>query len=752
MAVAFDGRGVRKAFMADASLATAIPSPPSYLPRLLRLTLKEMRETLRDRRTIMTLLLMPILLYPLLTLTFQRFVLSTVSNAQLEYLLGIESRGTERIITECLRSAEITRRIRGKVEKANGAKPPPEAPLLKYELTDFLEREVREHRLDVGLRLRRNSTVQLNPNGDIAVDIELIYQPGNKIGERAAEYLEGLFRDASEGFLQFRLLRLGLAQRAQPVQLQMVPLRDPAEVQNQMLSAIIPVVLILMTITGAVYPAIDLTAGERERGTLEMLVAAPVPRLGLLFAKYVAVLSVAFLTAAINLGAMSITLLVSGMGKLLFGESGLSPLAIFEVFCLLILFASFFSAVLLTVTSFARSFKEAQAYLIPLMLVSLGPGLVGLLPGIKLAGALQVAPLVNVVLLSRDLLQGQASILSGVLVVGSTLLYAAAALALAARIFGTHAILYESQTAWADLFRKPDQPQAAPQVASAMLCLALLFPICFVLKGVLGQIGGTNIESQLLLTSLSTFGAFMVLPWWAARAGNVSSALAFPFRYPGVLAILGAVLCGVSLWPFAHEIVVFLNELGLATIEKTQLQQAKELIERFRQAPLPLVLLTIAILPGVCEEFCFRGYLYRSLETRLKTWQTVVSTGVIFGLFHLVAVDHLAIERLVPTTFLGLILGWIRSRTGSIVPGMLLHVTHNGFVALGMYYEPQLKLQNWGLSTDEQQHLPWTWLLPALLISAIGASLIALGGAARRGVESDAPHKLQPNANGSAPE
>ena len=79
------------------------------------------------------------------------------------------------------------------------------------------------------------------------------------------------------------------------------------------LAALIPLVLVLMTVTGAVYPAIDLTAGERERGTLEMLIAAPVPRLGLLLAKYAAVLTVALLTALVNLAAMTITVHSTGL-------------------------------------------------------------------------------------------------------------------------------------------------------------------------------------------------------------------------------------------------------------------------------------------------------------------------------------------------------------------------------------------------------------------------------------------------------
>ncbi len=711
--------------------------PPSPIPRLLRLTLKEMRETLRDRRTIMTLLLMPVLLYPLLTLAFQRFVLSSASNLKVEYVLGFDSEEAGQMITECLRWGEgeqLRAQARAKSVTIELPRQPdakmPATPQIKYMITPHLEREVQDYRVDVGLRLKSPSVPRLDANSDIAINLELIYLPGNKLGERARDYLESLLNASSKSLLRYRLRTLGLRQRPEPIRIVDAPLRDPEEVHNQMLSAIIPVVLILMTITGAVYPAIDLTAGERERGTLEMLVAAPVPRLGLLFAKYVAVLSVAFLTAAINLGAMTVTLMVSGMGAMLFGERGLSLLTMIQVFGLLILFASFFSAVLLTVTSFARSFKEAQAYLIPLMLVSLGPGLTGLLPGIKLAGVLQVAPLVNVVLLARDLLQGQATLLSGALVVGSTLLYAAAALAVAARIFGGHAILYESQTAWSDLFRRPTEPQSAPQVAGAMLCLALLFPTCFVLKGVLAQLAGERIELQLLLNGVSTFAAFMLLPWWAASLGNVAFSLAFAMRPAKVLALLGGVLCGLSLWPFAHELILMLHDLGLVTIDESQFELAQKLIERCRQAPLALVLLTFAVLPGLCEEFCFRGYLFRSLETRLSGWQTVLATGAIFGLFHLVAVDHLALERLAPTTFLGIILGWIRWRTNSLWPGMCLHITHNGLLAGMFYYENQLKASGWDV--EGQQHLPWTWLAGAAIVVGAGLSLIAWSGAANR--------------------
>ena len=244
------------------------------------------------------------------------------------------------------------------------------------------------------------------------------------------------------------------------------------------LATLVPLVLILMTITGAVYPAIDLTAGERERGTLEALMAAPVPRLGLLFAKYVAVVTVAMLTALVNLAGMTVTVLSSGLGPVLFGERGLSLGAVVLVFGLLVLFAAFFSAVLLCVTSFARSFKEAQAYLIPLMLVSLAPGFLSVMPGLKLNAWLSVTPLANIVLLARDVLAGTCASAVGLVAVLSTCSVwrprrwrwppassAATRSSTAARAVG------------ATCFAGPIEPLAQPTLAGAMTCLALIVPL-----------------------------------------------------------------------------------------------------------------------------------------------------------------------------------------------------------------------------------------------------------------------------------
>jgi ABC-2 type transport system permease protein/sodium transport system permease protein len=316
--------------------------------------------------------------------------------------------------------------------------------------------------VDIGIRTRPAGGFELRLDRNAAVDWEILYREDSVVGLEAMRYLETACAAANARFLSLRLRMLRIRQRDMPVRPMPTAVRDPRPRKPTLLPGLVPLILILMTITGAVYPAIDVTAGERERGTLEILAAAPVRRLDLLFAKYVAVFTVATLTALVNLGSMATTLYVSGVGARLFRAENLSPLVFAQVLALLLLFAAFFSAVLLVLTSFARSFKEAQAYLVPLMLLALMPGILSLVPGLPLQGPLALVPLLNIALLTHDLLEGSASPGIAVIVVASTALYGVAALALAARIFGAEAVLYSQSAGWSDLFRRPRRRVTRP--------------------------------------------------------------------------------------------------------------------------------------------------------------------------------------------------------------------------------------------------------------------------------------------------
>jgi ABC-2 type transport system permease protein/sodium transport system permease protein len=695
----------------------------SSVGRLLRLTRKELSESLRDRRTLLTLVLMPLLLYPLLTIAFQQLMLSRRTEEAPAYRLGFVSRDEAESLMRYWARGRAHLAERHTPAGRGGQAPTLSAhlaplPELQPFLPDDLEDAVRRGAVDVGVRLRPPGAFLADPRRLLHVDCDLLYRTGSQRGREAALHLELLTADANAALVGRGMRNLRIPQRGDPVRAHALLVANEAGGRGSMVPVLVPLVLILMTMTGAVYPAIDLTAGERERGTLEILVAAPIPRMVVLLAKYAAVLTVALLTALVNLGSMTLTLRVTGIEAALFGAP-LGPLVLLQIFGLLLLFASFFSAVLLTLTSFARSFKEAQAYLIPLMLLCLLPGMMALFPGLGLNGPLAVVPLLNIVLLARDLLGGVASVAAAGIVVATTLIYALAAVAVAARIFGTEAVLTSEVSGWGDLFCRPTRWRPVAEPAGALLCLAVMFPAYFLLTTGLARVEGLDVSTRLGLSALVAAVLFGGFPLAAAWLGRVRLGTALRLRAPSWQACAAALLLGACLWPFAHEIALLLRQAGIETMHRETAERLRDFLQECRAYPVVLMVAVMALVPAVFEELFFRGYLFTALLGQgERPGRAIVGSAALFAVFHLLVRDSLAVERLVPSLLLGLVLAWLCYRSGSIVPGMILHALHNGLLVLLAYYEPELTARGWVPSAED--HLP-AWLLgPAAAGAALG--------------------------------
>ena len=227
-----------------------------------------------------------------------------------------------------------------------------------------------------------------------------------------------------------------------------------------------------------------------------------------------------------------------------------------------------------------------------------------------------VTPLVNILMLVARLAGGQVEPGLAVAAVLSTAFYVAAAIALAARIFGTDAILYGSQATWSDIFRRPAEPQKTASVAAAMLCLALMFPACFLLTNNLGRSRDASLSMKLLAISLITAGVFGGIPLVVATFGRVRASSGFGLVKARPLQFLAAALLGVSLWPVAHEIYLASVGLGMSSLGKEQFEQARQTLDALQSMPLWAILLTFAVVPAVFEEFFFRGFLFAALGRR----------------------------------------------------------------------------------------------------------------------------------------
>jgi ABC-2 type transport system permease protein/sodium transport system permease protein len=249
-----------------------------------------------------------------------------------------------------------------------------------------------------------------------------------------------------------------------------------------------------------------------------------------------------------------------------------------------------------------------------------------------------------------------------------------------------------------------------------------MFPLYFTISNSLYRVTWISPTVRLIASATVTALLFAGLPLLVGRVQNVVIREAFRLRGSHVLAFLSAAILGVSLWPMAHEIFLMNEILGLSSLSEERIKAAEELLESWRNVSPLLILFTLAVTPAICEEFFFRGYLFTAFRGRFSPTWTILITAVLFGVFHVVVTSSLAVERMLPSTFMGLILGWVCWRTGSAIPGMLLHACHNGLLLMIACYRDELILRGWGVA--ERSHLPTNWLLASAVGVAIGLVLL----------------------------
>ncbi|MEL6109409.1 MAG: CPBP family glutamic-type intramembrane protease [Planctomycetota bacterium] len=689
----------------DTALSPANDPPRTRVPfsvtQQIEFTRKELRETLRDRRTIITLMVMPLLLYPLLGLGLQFLAFQQVDKTTVDYRIAIATKAEAVWLTETLQRGELA------IENADSSIAPNVQLILPNDPGLFdLESTVTESAADLG--------IQIDLSEKPLARVKLYQNESSDRGREVARFVEKRFAAAHIAWIKDWAQSTG---REVPAFLEQrdVQLR-PAESGSAVLG-LLPLILLLMTVTGGVYPAIDLTAGERERNTMETLMALPVPRFRLLAAKYVAVVTVTMLTGLMNILAMSMTLYALQLDKSLLGDQGFTIALALKLFLALSVFALFYSAVLLLLTSSARSFKEAQAYLIPLLLLSIAPGLVVLMPGWDLATTTAAIPLVNILLLSQALLQGEVQQLPAVVAILSTILYGMSALSLAAQVFGNDAVAVGSRGGWAEFFRRPQTMSPGPSLSIALSTVALLFPAFFIASGILGRVENAA-TVRLASSAIMTVGLFVVVPWLVLRWRRHPVPDSLGVAKKGALLWAAALLLGLATWPWVFEIVVVAHGWGIRGFDPSQIENVEALLAGWKSVPLWVVVLCMGVVPGVCEELSFRGYLFGALKRHLGAAATITSSAIAFGLFHVVLAGGAAPERILPSTLMGLLLGWVAWQCKSSVPAIILHAVHNSTLLI-MVHSRDL-LAQWNIGQTEQQHLPALWLL----ISAV----LGLGG------------------------
>ncbi len=687
--------------------------------RIRTIYFKELIDILRDRRTLIAMIVVPIVLYPLLMLGSVQAVSYQHESLEQEVLvIGVAAESHRIMLSQLIRlDAAALAREKARFDPEDDVvrdlpKPLDDAKIQVFDSIDHLQRAIRERQVPVGIVFNGNTLVDsIEQQVNVHVHADYEEPRGTTAGRRVEELLLRTNKRMQDARLNERQLPKSFLE---PYTIESVDLSAPSSI----LGEILPLILILMTITGAIYPAIDLTAGERERGTLESLMACPVPVIDLIVGKFLVVTTVAILGAALNLGSVTATVYFGGFDKVIASTGGQVPIAkMLFILAALIPFAVLMSAIMIAVCSYARTFKEAQNYVTPVILAVLIPGGIAALPATRLEGMMLVMPVGNMVLLAKELLLGAAvGPWEVVMVLLSTSFYAGAAVAVAANIFGRESVVFADAGSLRGTFsRIMMKPSLRPSVSMSLLVTALLFPTWFFVQSAVSPATDESAVGLLYSTAWLMPLLFLVLPLVLLSYFKVDIANTLAMKMPQGWHMAAAVLIGLSAWVPAHEINVVQG--SLLGMPPSVAQSAERLAEAIKLIPPSTAWLLLALLPAVCEEILFRGFLLSGLRASNGKWPAILASAAIFGVF------HFFVFRFAVTAGLGVILGYLCWQSRSILPAMVAHALHN---TLGVLSVIKPEWQRWiGLPNDPDASSQWAHL-PLWLI-LVGSAVMLYG-------------------------
>ena len=349
------------------------------MKRTLTIFRKELKDTLRDRRTIFMMVVMPLLFIPLLfTMIFK------ITQAQKE---KAEARELRIAYVGKDYSPELFGmfHMEERLLLIQGIPPDSIAPMIRRE------------ELDGGIIIDQEFPQLIR--SDKQDTIRIVYKAAEEFGnveERLSEVIERY----DSMIVSERISRLNLDPNLfEAITIEKVDMASIQEKVAQAAGGFLPYIIIIFGFLGAMYPGIDLGAGEKERGTLETLLSSPANRLEIVLGKFGVVMLASIATALIAMLGIYFTVrafpeMPTRILDVIMDMLG--PRMILLILTLLLPIAAFFGAVILALSIYARSFKEAQSIITPLNIAIIVPAIIGLLPGIELNARTALIPILNV--------------------------------------------------------------------------------------------------------------------------------------------------------------------------------------------------------------------------------------------------------------------------------------------------------------------------------------------------------------------
>lgn len=353
--------------------------------------LKELKDTLRDRRTLIMMILIPVLVFPVIMNIFMK-VSSSFEKDAAEKILKIGFVGDAN--TLAIDNLINLPKSLGKHE------------LIPYATKSELVKDVKKDSIQIGFFVPVNAIALENQQKPALLEIHC---DASDIGvyERAENYVEYIEGAAKRK----RLAELKIDEsKLQPIVSSYQNVASDIEMIGKLAGGFLPYIFIAFGFIGCMYPAIDLFTGEKERGTVETLLTTPVPRWKILLGKMGVVVASGLMASIFALIGLYLSIEVMNVEidpKLMeIVKSILSVGFMLSLFLLLLPLIIFFAGVMIPIAVYAKSFKEAQSIITPLNFIMILPAMIGFFPGIELNLMTACIPVVNVVLATKEMIAG----------------------------------------------------------------------------------------------------------------------------------------------------------------------------------------------------------------------------------------------------------------------------------------------------------------------------------------------------------
>ena len=381
-----------------------------------KVMLKEIKELLRDRKTLFFMVALPILVFPLLIGVVMFFAGKAVDKAENKVLdYAVVGAQYAPALVEDLAASDLFNQVM--IDEGEDI-----ATFVKSERADFV------------LVIPDNFSEDALQSGQIELSLYL-NDAGLNMVRRRLDKIVDVYAERSQQ-KAFASLELDESQQQaliEPIVIKKVDVADKRENWGEKIGGMIPYFIFMLCLQGAMIPATDLGAGEKERGTLETLLISPIERHKLVLGKFLTIALAGATSALITVSSMAVWGLVisQGMAIKMVSEfmSAINAIDFVLMFLMLVPVVAIFSAVLLSLSIYARSFKEAQGYMTPLVFAVIVPVMLAMLPGVELKGGWAWIPLTNVALAIKELIKGTMdyfqlfAIFSSTAVIAGALLY-----------------------------------------------------------------------------------------------------------------------------------------------------------------------------------------------------------------------------------------------------------------------------------------------------------------------------------------